>query len=261
MKTDFGFLPNLSDEDKLLATNVVDWAESAQSRFKLKYTHFLNEKQCDIAVSVLNSIGHSSFMLYGGYENAKRRMLCVYNEYDEPDAAGFPFTAFTVRFPKNFELSHRDFLGALMSLNIKRESVGDILINNGVCVMFVEDSVARVVSGELTKVGRVGVDISEGCEALSSMDLSDKFISISGTVASMRLDCVLALALNMSRSKITPLIASGKVAVNNFERMACDIVLKENDVFSVKGYGKFLLSEIGGKSRKDRIFLRISKYI
>lgn len=127
--------------------------------------------------------------------------------------------------------------------------------------MFVEDSVAHVVSSELSKVGRVGVDIAEGCEVLSSMDLSDKFMSISGTVASMRLDCVLALALNMSRSKITPLIASGKVAVNNFERMACDIVLKENDAFSVKGYGKFLLSEIGGKSRKDRIFLRISKYI
>ncbi len=261
MKVDFGFLPNLSDEDKLLASSVVDWAQSAQSHFKLKYSHFLNEKQCDIAVAVLNSVGHSSFVLFGGYDNAKRKMLCVYNEYDEPELDDFPFTALTVRFPKNFELSHRDFLGALMSLNIKRESVGDILIDNGACVMFVENSVAGVVTGELTKVGRVGVDISKGCEILSSMDLSDKFVSISGTVASMRLDCIVALALNMSRSKISPLIASGKVSVNNFERLSCDLNLKENDVFSVKGYGKFLLSEVGGKSRKDRMFIRISKYI
>lgn len=261
MKSDFGFLPNLSDDDKLFIRNIESWVDLAQTKFKRKFTHFLTEKQCDIVTAVMNSMGYTSYLLYGGWDNAKRRVLGVWNEYDEAPLCDFPITAFTIKYPVAYKLSHRDFLGAFMSLNIKRECVGDILINDGVAVAFFDKSVAPGISAELSKIGRVGVDISQGCEVISQMNIEDKFTVISGTVASLRLDCVLSLALNASRSKVVPLIAAKKVSVNNFERLSSDYIMHENDEFSVKGFGKFILSEIGGRSRKDRIFIRVLKYI
>lgn len=261
MNNDFGFLPNLSEDDRLFIRNIEEWVELASEKYKRKFTHFLTEKQCDIAKAVMNSMGYEAYSLYGGWDNGARKILGIWNEYDEQDNTDFPIIAYTFRYPKAYKLSHRDFLGAFMSLNIKRECVGDILVNEGIAVAFFEKSVASNLTSEIFKIGRVGVEISQGCEALAGMDLTDRFIEINGTVASLRLDCVLSLALNASRSKVVPLIAAKKVSVNNFERLSSDYIMHENDVFSVKGYGKFILSEINGKSRKDRIFIKVSKYI
>ena len=261
MNNDFGFLPNLSDEDKLFIRNIEEWVDLASEKFKRKFTHFLTEKQCDIATAVMNSMGYKAYGLCGGWDNAKRRVLGIWNEYDVPDVDEFPIASYTFKYPKAYKLSHRDFLGAFVSLNIKRECVGDILVNDGIAVAFFEKSVGANIDSELFKIGRVGVDVTKGCEIISQMDVSDKFTEISGTVASLRLDCVLSLALNCSRSKVVPLIAAKKVCVNNFERLCGDYIMHENDVFSVKGFGKFVLSQISGKSRKDRIFITVSKYI
>ncbi len=261
MKRDFGYLPNLSQDDILFIKNIKEWVDNAQTRYKRKFTHFLTEKQCDIVTSVMKSIGSGAYTLYGGWDAAKRRVLAVYNEYDEALLSDFPITAFTVRYQNAYTLSHRDFLGALMSLGIKRDCIGDIVIDNGAAVLFVHSSVSPVVENEITKIGRVGVSVSEGSDALSSMNTEDRFRDITGTVASLRLDCVLSLALGLSRSRVAPLILAKKVIVNNFERLSGDFVLSENDTFSVKGFGKFILSEIGGQSRKDRTFIRVSKYL
>ncbi len=243
--------------DEILVKNVRSWAKKAGNSYLVKYTPFLDDRQLTMAEEALR--GFEGCKSFGGYENARRKLLCVYGGIDEPQDSDFPIYATTFRFKTvgGKVLCHRDFLGAFMSLDIRRECVGDIVVGEGVCVAFC----TLPVLGEITKVGSVGVSAEEGCDALCGIDTEQKFEDISGTVASLRLDCVAALAACASRSEAERMIAAKSVSVGSVVCENESRLLREGDVFSIRGIGKFLLSGIGNVTRKNRIHVEIKKYI
>ena len=95
-------------------------------------------------------------------------------------------------------------------------------------------------------------------EALSR---EDKFSEITATVASLRLDCIISAALKVSREKAAALIRSGSVSVNHGITESVSENVSEGSVLSVRGSGRFILSEIGGSTKKDRIHITIKKYL
>ena len=255
----FSFLNNTSDDDKRLLSTFLDWTEMADEKYITKYSAFLDERQCLLCEKVMASVKYENYLLWGGYENAERKMLCVYPQYgDENIIESFPMQAVTFRFRPEDKLSHRDFLGSLMALGISRGCVGDILVNSGSASVFVKDTVVRDVLG-ITKIGRVGVKTEEGFDAQSVKE--PEFREITGTVASLRLDSVLSLALRISREKASALIKGGTVEVSHEKTDQPSRTVEPGDKISAKGHGKFLLRSVDGVSHKDRIHITICKYI
>lgn len=254
------------DPDKLLQARIEDMYEIAERDYVCMYSSFLDERQCTVAEKLCQRLsgpannGGLMYKLWGGYENARRKMLCVYSEYSsEYFMQDYPIKCLTFKFRKEDKLAHRDFLGSFMGLRIKRETVGDIVVAEGEAQALVTDTAAAHIEQMLSKIGRVGVKISP--DEPFRLENEIKFKDISATVASLRLDCITAAAANISREKAASLIRSEKTDVNHFTVTSASHELKEGDVLSVRGFGRFVLSGINGITKKGRIHIILKKYI
>ena len=256
---DLSFLNDITEDDKRLMSRFLDWTEMAEEKYITKYSAFLDERQCRLCEKVMASVKYENYLLWGGFDGAERKMLCVYPQYSDDDIkTGFPMKAVTFNYRAEDKLSHRDFLGSLMALSITRECVGDILVGEGKTAVFVKDTVLNDVFG-ISKIGRVGVKTNEGFDV--SLVKSPEFKEIIGTVASLRLDSVLSLALRISREKAAALIKSGAVEVSHVRTDRVGKQLEVGDNISARGYGKFLIKSVDGVSHKDRLHITICKYI
>lgn len=253
-------LPELSGEDRILASHIQDMTEICGKSRKPRFSAFLDERQIIIAKSVLNSLHWDGYRFFGGYEEASRRVLGVFPDYYEAgqEREEFPITALTFRYRESDRLTHRDFLGAFMSRQIKREMVGDIIVSGGKTTAFVYDTVSPMLISEIDKIGSVGVKVSEEDEP--ELNISQSFIEKNGTVSSLRLDSIVAMAAGISRGKAVSLIKGGNVSVMYVAQESPSFILSEGDVFSVRGTGKFLLFSVNGNTKKDRIHITIKKY-
>lgn len=247
----------LSDEDKILVSHIQDMTEICEKSHKPRFSAFLDERQSVIAESVMNYLHMDSYKLFGGYEEAARKVLGVFPEYYDGEAE-FPITALKFRYREADKLSHRDFLGAFMSRQIKREMLGDIIVSGGSTTAFVYDTVKDTLMSEISKIGSVGVKVSE--ENDPDLDFKQSFIEKSGTVSSMRLDSIVGMAAGISRGKAASLIKGGYVSVMYVTEESTSFTLSEGDVFSVRGIGKFLLYSVNGTTKKDRIHITVKKY-
>lgn len=250
---------HFSDEDNVFAAKICDMVEFCKSKHSARYSFFLNERQCAIAEDVLEALGFFNYLLFGGFESASRKVLGIFPEYCEPDKDSFPITAVKFSYRKIDKLSHRDFLGAIMSKQIKRETVGDIIVDEGEAVAFIYNTVKDIFFNEISKIGSVGVKLSE--ISAENIEVKQNFLEISGTVSSLRADCVFSLAAKVSRNQAVLLIKSAGIDVNYKKIFSPSETLNCGDVFGIIGYGKFKLEEIGNETRKGRIHIKINKYI
>lgn len=253
-------LPELSDEDKILASHIQDMTGICEKSRKPRFSAFLDERQIIIAEAVLNSLHWESYRLFGGYEEASRKVLGVFPAYYEAEEGSgeFPITALTFRYRESDKLTHRDFLGAFMATQIKREMLGDIIVSDGRTTAFVYETVSHTLMSEISKVGSVGVKVSEDSEP--ELNISQSFTERNGTVSSLRLDSIVGMAAGISRGKAVSLIKGGYVSVMYVTEESPSFMLSEGDVFSVRGTGKFLLFSVNGTTKKDRIHITIKKY-
>ncbi len=221
------------------------------------FSPFLDGRKALLATGVLAQNGWDNFRLWGGHEGAERVMLGVFPPYT--DSQDFPITPLSLTCRAEDELTHRDFLGATLALGLERETLGDILVEPGRAVIFAAPVAAKLIMLELGLVGRVGVKIAEGfCEPLPGMGRVEE---MSGTVSSLRLDCVVAFLTNLSREKAAALIKSGAV---NLAYCPCDKVDKqaqEGERITIKGYGRYRIQQILGLSKKGRTRLLVHKSI
>ena len=151
---------NPSDDDKELAARIGDMMKLSRKRGSV-YSSFLNERQCALAEKFLRERHSENYRFFGGYESAQRRILCVYDDYFRPYDGDFPLSAVTFNYRKSYSLSHRDLLGAIMSLKLNRDAIGDIIIGEGISQVLVLDSVRNIVAGEIRKIGSVGVKVDD----------------------------------------------------------------------------------------------------
>ena len=249
----------LSKEDELFIAKILDVAKQADEKMYPKFTMFLDERQVFLAEQHLRKNHCSNYLFFGGYEGAQRKMLGVFPAYMEPDPAEFPIVGLEVSYRKTESLSHRDFLGSFMALGVKREVVGDILVGEGQTVVCLYEKQFGYFLDNIQKIGRVGVSLASG--NLENISYTPTFKEISGTVASLRLDSVVSLALNTSREKAAEKIRAGLVMLNYTETVSVSAPVKPGDLFSVKGSGKFMIpDEDFRETKKGRLFLTIKQY-
>lgn len=245
-----------NDDDKILVRHILDLARQSESSGRPRFSAFLDERQAALCESALTREHIEFYSLNGGYDGAMRVCICFDPmRYGIDDA--LPFTPVVFNYRAQDKPSHRDFLGSVMALEIRREMIGDILVGETRAVVFAYNTALPLVS-EMTKVGKVGVTIS------FDFDESDippqQYDEITSTVASLRLDAILSVGLHISREKASELIKAKGVLLNRIMTYNTSARIDEGDTFSVRGFGKFELSRIGGNSKKDRIFITIKKF-
>jgi len=223
------------------------------------FSSFLNEQQQAEARRLLAGMrGTTKWMFFGGYDDADRVILGVFPDYMDPCQEDFPILGYTFTYPESFTLTHRDFLGSLMGQQIKRETIGDILVKKGVAVVYCEERVEKVLSTQISQVGRVGVSVVKGVpEDFVSVQ---QFQELTGTVASLRLDAIVALISGLSREKAQRAILSGMVMHNYLEKKDTSAPVAEGDIITVRGKGKFRMEKILGNTKKGRVSVLLLAY-
>lgn len=156
------------------------------------------------------------------------------------------------------ELTHRDVLGAIMSLGIEREMVGDIFFEGKSAYVFCMETVAPYISGELEQIRHTRVL----CERSSvPQQLSDPHLEeISLAVSSGRIDGVLSKLYHLSRSASLELFRTGKIFVNGRQTENNSYMLKPEDAVTVRGFGKFLYAGEQGETRKGKLRVLVRVY-
>ena len=243
------------DESQLLISRLEDliW-ESEYSTGG--FIGFLNEREAALACSYLKK-RYVDYSVFGGYQNASRVYLCVNSH---ADACDYPISALFVSSKGKRELTHRDYLGSLMGIGIKRECVGDIVLQGTKsAVIFLRNEIVSYVLGELEKVGNEPVSVELFSGNTSTFGINTEELRI--IVSSMRVDNILSSLLNISRNESSSLISDDKVFVNYFQVTKPSSILNDTDVLSIRGYGKFIIGNISGKTKRDRLILNVFRYI
>ncbi len=250
----------MNKEEQILCNHLKDLATMAYQRDYTVFSEFLTLNEQNLLLSIKDSLLGVQIELDGGHALAERKMVCF-----RPVGVGFtsptPICLLKVS-PKNIKfsevLTHRDYLGAILNLGIERSKIGDIFVEDATAYIICEEQMAPFVCDNLIKVRHTCIS----CEIVSIKDMifEPKFTTIKGSVASTRLDAILSLAFRTSRSKVSQYIEGEKVFVNGKLISSNSYVLKEGDIVSARGLGKFLVSSYLAKTKKDRLFIEVKVY-
>ncbi|MEC9487978.1 MAG: photosystem II S4 domain protein [Halanaerobium sp.] len=253
---------HLADSEELeLAKRIIDQAEQALRKHQPQETIFLNPHLRDVVWGVLDNMAEVKFRSFGGYHDAERQRLVIVPDYYLWETLESPVTCLEIRGNFQFQqVSHRDFLGAILGLGIKREMMGDLLVQKDGCQVIVAAEIADAVLFKLKQVHEVPVEvfvIEE--EELQAAEARTK--EIRSTVPSLRLDAVASSGFSVSRSQMARLIKSQRVKLNWKVEENPAAQVEEGAMISVSGKGRARLAAIEGESRRGRIKILMEKYI
>ena len=225
----------MNREEELFKKRLKDLASAADRRGIVVFTDFMNLNELNIFHSCTREFGYVSYQLFGGYEHAERQIAAFL-----PDALSysydFPIISLKIRpLQKKFaeDLSHRDYLGALLNLGVDRSKIGDILVGEKEAIFFCEEGIAPFLQQELTRVRHTPVLVEEAAPN----------------------------EIQVTEHTEVSLIEEGKVFVNGRLVTSNGCQLKENDLISVRGNGRFRLLTLGGQTKKGRCVIEIEKYL
>ncbi len=252
-----------NEDEKIKFAHILDLADRCEKRNIVTSSNFLTESESERSLMLIQGLGYKNAVLWGGYNDAERRCMVFLPDYIEEadnEVADITFVGVSVdKFNmKDADFSHRDILGSLMGLGLEREGVGDIVAKGGEGFFVIRKNVLPFVLESLEKIGRYPVEVRE-CPRMT-FERNDDFDEKSDTVASMRLDGILASVFSLSRSVASDKISAGLVQINGIISKKTDSEVKEGDKISLKGSGKALLVKTDGFSRKGRIRIVYRKY-
>lgn len=251
----------MSDEQKLKG-RLCDLAKRAYQQNIYTYSNFLSSSELTLLDEIQEDISYIHIETFGGNELCERQIAGFGSEEEFGYPGHFPIAVVKITpLIEKFsdDLNHRDFLGALMHLGIERNTLGDILIKERTAYLFCLESIAGYICKELTKVKHTNVK----CEVtdINIPALKPTFANMEFPVSSLRLDGIIASLLKCSRNEALSFFQDKKVSLNGHITGRNSITLKEGDVFSVRGHGKFIFDSTGGSTRKGKIYVHIRRYI
>ena len=240
----------IDNEKKIIMKQLLDKVENVSNHHTVENTDFLDPYEIHLAMSILNKF-HIGYSKHGGIQSAERKVIQLYPDYYDESSIEPPIKYLRAGGDIS-NLSHKDFLGALLNLGVKRSKVGDILVYEDNGILIVKDEIADFVHFNLEKIGNKNIGIEE--VEYNELIIPDvKYRELREFISSSRLDVVISSAYNISRSESQSIIKAGKVKVNweNIDKVSKD--LEEGDMISVRGYGRIILYSIEGLSKKGKL--------
>ncbi|MCD7716569.1 MAG: YlmH/Sll1252 family protein [Lachnospiraceae bacterium] len=252
------------EKDGLAEKRIRELASRADARGIVTFTDFLNLNEQNIFFDTIQKFSFVKGETFGGYEGAERRIAAVIPRDTQDCMSEIPWPVQCIRIvprsPKFAEkLSHRDFLGALMHLGFERSILGDIAVADEEAFLFCVSRFSELICSELTLVRHTQVKCMV-CD-MSGFAWTPPTETLRGSIASVRLDAVMALGFGASRSSLLSLIEGGSVFVNGKLVTSNAYALKEGDIVSARGLGRFRYIGTGGQTRKGRTFAEVERYV
>ncbi len=249
---------NVHSEDNEWLSRCEDFEQSVLRYKSVRFSHFVSPHEYAVFMRDFRPSPDVLVKAFGGGEDSERVILGFYPDFSELENTDFPITALCVSNIGN--LTHRDVLGAILGLGIKREMVGDIYFDDDKALIMCESSIADYIMYNLKSVGRQNVEVAV-CDDNKSFSLIHKFEVIKIIVSSLRLDAVIAAVCKLSRNDANRHILSENVNVNFCVEKNPDKKVTSGDVISVRHHGRFALCDVTGETKKGRIILEVKKYI
>lgn len=251
----------MTKEEQILCRHLRELAENCYEWSVPMFSNFLSLNEQSLFEAMHQELPPIQIQMDGGHDFAERKMILFLPTGTAYEVAA-P-VAFLKISPVNAKfadaLTHRDFLGAVLNLGIEREMTGDILVGDNEAILICHEEMTGFIEEHLEKIKHTNVI----CRHIERKEFhyTPKTKEIRGTVASLRLDAILGLAFQHSRNKMSGYIKGEKVFVNGKLTTSNSAALKEGDIVSVRGIGKFIFSEVGNTTKKDRIFITIHVFI
>lgn len=204
-------------------------------------------------------IGEIRFLLCGLNENCEKNMIATVPKDFPKDELCFPIKYFKITNKSKFkELEHKHYLGTIMSLGIKRELMGDLVVEGNSCYGVIGEELFAFLLDNLKEVGKNPVELVE----ITSDEIpQSKFEEIVDSVSSLRLDSMVSTILNNSRNKGLEFIEAGEVSLNYSVEKEKNKIVKEGDIITIRKKGKFIFEKILGENKKGKIRVLIKKFI
>lgn len=249
-------------EDREEAKRFMDLYERGHKQGIYTFTGFLNMNQLSVLFELGDKIGTNNWDVFGGYSNSERAIARFGNPEEMGYEEEFPISCVQLS-PANEkfagDMGHRDVLGAIMNLGIERTLIGDIRFANGKIFVYCVNHIAEYLCNEMTRIGRTVVVsvIAKPDQVPDTVQLEEH----TGIIASLRIDVFVAFLTDLSRKNTSELLLAKKVYVNG---RICDnysYLMKEGDVISIRGYGKFVFKCTLGQTKKDRLKIQYEKYV
>ena len=254
------------EEEKMAIAKMLDKIEIAENKNKITYTDFLDEYTKTLLVKVLNQM-KKEYRVFGGFDNAERNVIIFY-----PSKMKFLFdeckfdynTIFSViritvtSEEKNY--NHRVFLGGLIKLGIKREKIGDILVNDSGADIIILKELEKFLYSNITSLKSFSKSEIELINLQNLTVKEPEYEEIKIVVPSLRLDNIVAELSKTSRNKTNEIILAERVFVNGECITKNTKIMHEKDRITIRGKGRFIIEEIQGETRNGRIKIKIKYF-
>ncbi|ARK22649.1 RNA-binding protein [Sporosarcina sp. P26b] len=240
---------------------VNSWVKEVEDTYAPKLTEFLDPRQRFITESIVRN-SDLTLTADGGFLDAERQRVLIYPDYYMPTKDDFQISIYQVNYPQKFvTMKHSQLLGSLMSIGIERSRFGDIQLTEEAVQFAVAQEVSEYIHVNFTQVGKVKVSVEPVLNAEDFIDIKEEWTEDLYIISSLRLDTVVAALTNSSRAKASSLIKGEKVKVNwaMIDQQAFEI--EEYDVLSIRGYGRFRIMSIEGRTKKDKIRVMIGSLV
>lgn len=247
-------------EEHFIKSRLIDLANTAYEKSIYTYSDFLNINEINILNNIKNQLPPVKVSLSGGNHYAERQ-IAVFEPIEIYYEQNLPISILKIA-PLNSkyadQLSHRDFLGAILNLGISRSKIGDIFIKNNIAYLYCISDFSDYICDNLFKIKHTQVSVSM-CE--ENFSVAPEFREIQGTIGNIRLDSLISTAFSTSRNSIISYIENGKVFVNGKCITSNGYTPKEGDIISVRQKGRFIYKEFIKTTKKGRNLIKILLYI
>ncbi|MBR2744897.1 MAG: hypothetical protein IKE01_06370 [Clostridia bacterium] len=257
-----------SPEEKLIISKLFDKIDIVDKTNKVETTDFLNEVELNLVKKVLNYIKFENYVLFGGYDNSNRKAVVIYpekmKEVFEDDGFKYDSLFSVIRVTnideKNTNYNHSVYLGGIIKLGIKREKIGDIIVGDTGADIIIKKETEKFLYANLKSLTRFkSADVSV-VSVNNIENFEQVFENIKIITSSLRLDNIVSELAKTSRSKAVDILNEERVFVNYVNEMKGTKQVKEKDVITIRGKGKFILDEIAGNTKKGNYIIMVKKY-
>ncbi|EJO5346608.1 hypothetical protein NRP93_000660 [Clostridium botulinum] len=251
------FLNKLNIEDKNLLLDIYNKAILSEKIGKQLFSsYFCTNNICKVSYELAHFLD-LKIDTFGVFKDSERKII-GFNVYDTED---FPLVLAKISYdPKFVKLEHKDFLGSLTSLGIKREKIGDLILKQNSCYVPIYEDLYEYISINLSHIAKTPCRIEKvdlKTQVIPEFNFQEKSIIVS----SNRADCIVAALCNISRSKALNLMGSSKVFVDYDEIKSKNKEIHNGSIITIRGHGKFKMDSFLGETAKGRLKILFKKFI
>lgn len=254
------------EEDKLLISKLFDKISAVEKQNRVQNTDFLSPVELQVLKKVLQMNGYNNYIIYGVTEDFQRSIIVLYPEKLEEvfNNNNFDFNSIcnTIRIFNNGEkLEHKMYLGGLIKLGVKREKIGDILVTDEFTDIIVLKEVTKFLVSNLQGLTRFKNSNIEVIDVKETINKQQEFEEMKVIVSSLRLDNIVAELARTSRNKATEILEAERVFINYEMETKSTKQVKEKDIITIRGKGKFVIDEVQGNTRSGKFVIIVKKYV